>query len=420
MSIKSKKTKQNLILIIISIVIIVVTYFGYKIIALLKRPTNTTIVKNGELINYEEVVGYIVREEGIVDTSSYSGIAKPIISDLNRVAKQGTIVSYVSVAEESLAKKIAELDVKIQEAMNNQQTIFSGDVKTLESDIQIKLYDLMSIKNDVYMVHEYKNAINEKIEKKAKIVGELSPAGSKIKELIEERIEYEIQINNSKKELKANKAGLVSYRIDNLENVLTFDSIKSLTIKQLEDLEINTGQVIPIDINNIKIVNNFECYVVIPMSSEESKKAELNDKIYFRFDNSQNEFIPATVEYISEEDDKRLIIFKIKSNVEELVKYRKIALDVIWWRTEGIKIPNNSIKIEPVYDENGNIVTELPTILVQKLGYVENVWIKVVNKAGDFSIIENITEEELIEMGIPEKIIENRKTVKMYDEIIVN
>lgn len=412
---KAKKISQNLIFVIISIVIILIVYFAIKISSLFKRPTETTLVKNGEVIKSEEVIGYIIREEEILDTSKYTGIARPTISDSNRVDKNGTIVSYVSKSEESLVKKISDLDVKIQEAMDSRQSIFSNDVKTLDSDIQTKLYNSLKFKNDIYAIHEYKNDINEKIQKKAKIVGDLSPAGSKIKELINERKSYETQINNSKQELKANKAGLVSYRVDNLENILTFKSINSLTIKQLDEFKINTGYMIPINLNSIKIVNNFECYIAIPMSSLESKNAQLSDKLYLGFDNMGNDLVPATIEYISEEEDSRLVVFKIRINVEELVKYRKINLDVIWSRNKGLKVPKNSVKESGIVDKDEN---KIATVNVQKMGNIEEVWVKIIAEAGDFCIIENCIEEELVNLGIKEP--GEHKTVKMYDEILVN
>ncbi len=38
-----------------------------------------------------------------------------------------------------------------------------------------------------------------------------------------------------------------------------------------------------------------------------------------------------------------MIIFKTNKAVEELISYRKISIDVIWWSYEGLKIPNASI-----------------------------------------------------------------------------
>ena len=41
-----------------------------------------------------------------------------------------------------------------------------------------------------------------------------------------------------------------------------------------------------------------------------------------------------------------VIVFKIEKCVEELIGYRKISFDVIWWSYSGNKIPNNAIQYE--------------------------------------------------------------------------
>lgn len=418
---KKKSYKQNMMFIIVSIIIVLAVFFLIKIISLMKKPTLTTIVKNGELIKYEEVVGYIIRDEEIIDTSGYSGFVNTTVSDGNRVAKDGVILSYVSNTEKDLMVKISELDGKIQEAMENQQNIYPSDVKTLDTEIKINLYDVIKAKKDVYAVNEYKTVINQAIQKKAKIVGELSPAGSKLKELIDERIDYETKLNNAKQVLKAPKAGLASYRVDGYEDILTIKSLSSLSIKELEKMKLNMGQIVPIDTSKVKIIDNFSCYIAIPISSEEGKNSKLDDKIKLRFDNTENDFVQATVEYISEEDDARIIVVKISSNIEELVKYRKINLDVVWWRDTGLKIPTDAIKYTSITDQKtGKIIKDLATVDIQKSSYTETAWVKVIREANGFSIIENYTDEELLKMGISEEIVEKRSTVKLYNDVILN
>ncbi len=414
--------RQNVIFIILSILIILFVIFLAKIIGLLKRPTSTTIVKNGELIKYEDVTGYIIRDEEIINTESYSGIVNTTISDGNRVSKDGVILSYVSATEKKLVKKISELDDKIQEAMNSQSNVSNSDVKNIESEIKNNLYAAVKLRKDVYSAYEYKTTINQLVQKKAKIVGDLSPAGSKLKELIDERLEYEKELNSAKQVLKAPKAGMVSYRVDGYENILTPNSLSSLSIKELEKIKINMGQIIPIDTSKVKIIDNFYCYIAIPTNSEEGKAAKLNDKIKLRIDDTDDNYIPATIEYISDEDSTtRLIIVKITSNVENLIKYRKMNLDVVWWRDTGLKVPNDAIKYTTIKDTtNGKTIENMATITIQKSSYTEEVWVKVIRQADSASIIENYTDDELIEMGISEESVNSRSTIKLYNDVVLN
>ena len=376
------------------------------------------LIKNGEVIKYEEVVGYIIRNEKVLDTSSYEGTPKANVDDATKVSKGTEIVTYMSREKEQLTEKIAKLDDKIQEAMESKQTILPNDVKVLDSEIEIYLYTNVKESNNVYSIYESKNLINEKIEKKAKIAGDLSPVGSQLKSLIEERTSYEKQINDSEKILKTPEAGLVSFRVDNYENVLSPSVISKLTLAELEKIKINNNQIIPISTSKVKIVNNFECYIAIPMESEESKEANLNDNVYLRFDNTGDELINATIEYISEEDNKRIIVLKIKSNVEELTKYRKINLDVVWWSDKGLKINKEAIRYSEITGVSGDTVI-VPTVTIKKSSYTQDVFVKIVREAGDFAIITNYEDKELLNLGVPEELIEDRQTLKMYDEAVL-
>lgn len=415
---QKQKKNQNLIFVLLSILIIILIYFIICIINFFKQPADTVLIKNGEVIKYEEVVGYIIRNEKILDTSQYEGTPKANVDDATKVSKGTEIVTYMSKEKQQLTEKIAKLDDKIQEAMESKQTILPNDVKVLDSEIEIYLYTNIKENRDVYAIRENKNLINEKIEKKAKIAGDLSPVGSQLKSLIEERTSYEKQINDSEKNLKAPEAGLVSFRVDNYENVLSPSVISKLTLNDLEKVKINNNQTIPINMSKVKIVNNFECYIAIPMDSEESKEAKLNDTVYLRFDNTGDELISATIEYISEEESKRILVFKIKSNVEELTKYRKINLDVVWWSDKGLKINKEAIKYSEITGVSGDMVV-IPTVTIKKSSYTQEAFVKIVREAGDFAIISNYEDKELLNLGVPEELINDRQTLKMYDEAVL-
>lgn len=414
-----KKKSNNLIFILLSIIIIAVVLLIISIVKLFIKPTETTLVKNGELTKYEEVVGYIIRDETLIDTSGYDGIIQTEIDDLNRVKSNGVIATYVSKSEETLMKKISALDEQIEEAMESQQTIYNSDAKALDANIQIQLYDNIKGNNNINDLQESKIKLNANIKKKAQIVGELSPAGSKLKELIDQRNNYEKQINDSKKELIAPSAGLVSYRVDGFENILTKKNISSLTSSDLKNLKLNTNQIIPRNTSKIKIVDNFECFISMYMDSPESKAANLNDQLYLRFENTGEMLIPATIEYISEEETGRLITVKIETNIEELTKYRKINLDVVWWSYSGLKLHKSLLMKREVTNLAGSVIATLDSVTIQRAGYKDVAYVKVLKEFGDYVIVDNYTDEEYIKMGFAEEDIANFVTLKMYNEVVI-
>jgi len=156
-----KKKGSNLIFVLLSIIIIVLIFLVVNIVRLFNKPIETTLVKNGELIKYEEVTGYIIRDETVIDLSSYDGVMQVVTEDLNKVRAGGVIANFVSSSEKDLMKKIEELDKKIEEAMETQQTIYPSDVKALDASIQVELYENIKNNNDINSIKENKSKVKE-------------------------------------------------------------------------------------------------------------------------------------------------------------------------------------------------------------------------------------------------------------------
>jgi len=386
---------------------LVLVYFTYAVIQLIKQPTDIFSIENGSLLQEESAVGYIIRKETVVQGNNYKNGMQQIKAEGEKVAKGDSIFRYYSNNETELTKKIADLDVKIQEAMANENNLFSSDMKLLENQIQEKLLQTTELK-DIQKISEYKKEISTKINKKAKIAGDLSPQGSFIKKLIEERSSYEKSLNSGAEYVTAPESGIVSYRVDGLENILTTDSFSSLNKKFLEELNLKTGQIVASNYECGKIVDNFEAYIAVNLNSDNAKNAKTGDKISLRLSNSKE--IPAKIHTIIQEEESRLIILNITNELEMLANYRKITFDVIWWSYSGLKVPNDAlIKEQDIYYVERN-----------RMGYTDKIPVKVLKQNELYSIIKNYTTEELEnELQYTDTQIKQAKTIVLHDEILV-
>ena len=107
--------KRRKIALISIIVFVIAIYCIYKVVKLVQNPTDTFSVEQGKIYQEESVVGYIIREETVVKGSNYKNGMVQIKTEGERVAKNEAIFRYYSSGEESLKKKIADLDSKIEE-----------------------------------------------------------------------------------------------------------------------------------------------------------------------------------------------------------------------------------------------------------------------------------------------------------------
>jgi putative membrane fusion protein len=402
---KRKKSKKNILVVVLAV--IVVPYLLYSIFMLLKEPTDVFVIQNAEIAMEEKVEGYIIREESIIQGENYNNGMSQIKSEGEKVAKNEPIFRYYTANEEELLNQIGQVDSKINEALNNQNQIFSSDIKALERQIERRIQGISEI-TDISEIQEYKKDINTYLNTKSKIAGELSPAGSYLKELYLQKNELQKRLDAGTEYIKASSSGVVSYRVDGLESVLTIAGFSGLNKDVLNGLNLKTGQIIATSNKQGKIVNNYECYIACIMTSEESSNSKQGDKVKLKLLNKEK--ISATIEYIAKNEDYNLVVFKITNYVEELMSYRKISFDVVWWSETGLKVPNSSI----IYN-NG-----LAYIIRNRAGYVDVLLVNKVRETQNYTIVEPYTTSELRNLGFSTEEIRNTKSVTIYDEIISN
>lgn len=397
-----KKIKKYIIYIIFAMIIL---YTLFSIYLLIKTPNDTVTITNEVLTLEEASTGYIIREETVLKGENYKNGLTSIIAEGERAAKDQTVFRYSGLEEEETKNKIKEINTKIQEVLSNQTNLIpTADIKNLEKQIDEISEELIKT-SDIGDILEYKKNIQEIVSKKAKIIGTLGKSGEYLRELTEEKEEYENKLTEDSEYITAPMAGLVSYRVDGLEEVLTPSDFSTLTKETLENLDVKTGKIVSTSTESGKIINNFNCYIATILNSEAAKEVKVgkNVKITLASGNELN----ANIKYKADEsDDEVLIILELKNLPQELIEYRKISFNITWWNVSGLRVPNSSI-----IEENG-----LQYVIRRKSGEDKKILVKVLNKNERYSIIGNYNEEELNNLGIK---IGDYTKIAQYDTILV-
>ena len=405
---KKKNTKKIVKLISVLFLTTFLIFFVLNFGTLLKLPSKTFIVKNGTLSFEEVATGYIIRDEVILKGEEYKNGIVQIKSEGEKVAKGETVFRYYSNGEEKLLKQINELDLEINEVLSKSENkIKSSDISSIDKQIEKNL-KLIYNENEIEKIEEYNKQIEYYMTKKSQIAGEQSVAGTHLKELIEQRNLLKEKIASEANNIVSSVPGIVSYRVDGLENILTINELSYLSKELLEDYELNVGAIIPQSIEEGKIVNNFFCYIACVINTENAMEAKEGDIVTLRLSNTEE--VNAQIEKIIEEEKNRVVVFKITKQVENLLEYRKVSLDIIWWQYEGLKISNNAI-----IEKN-----DLSYVQRKRTNHVDDILVKVLRQNDTFSIVTNYTTEELKELGYSEKEITDMKKMKIYDEILLH
>lgn len=408
MKIKLKKESNGKKVIIYLVFVLVLVYLVYAVYLLVKEPTDKVMVEKGTLYLEETDIGYVIRDEQVVKGDNYKNGMEQIKNEGEKTAKNESIYRYYSKNEENLKIQISELDEKIQEALKGQTGIFSSDIKLLENQLDEKI-EILSKITDISKITDYKKQINDIVTKKAKLSGETSAAGSYLKQLYNQRAELENQLNSGAEYIKAPISGIVSYKVDGLEETLTPNNFSTLNKEFLENLKLKTGQLIATNDECGKIIDSSKCYIATISNSEKAKTAQLDDSVQVRLSN--NKVIDAKIAYISQENEEEtLIILEINKQINELSNYRKISFDLIWWSDTGLKVPNKAI-----VEEDG-----LNYVVRNRAGNFDKILVKVKRKNDKYSIVSNYSTSELEKLEIDKDKITSIKSISIYDELVLN
>ena len=366
----------------------------------------TMIVTDGTISQSETLTGYYVREEKIVNSDKNKNGMQQIITEGQKVAANESIFRYYSESENNNKAKINEIDEKIQKLVETSDIgIYNSDLRLIDSQMLDSLKNI-STYNSIQNIKELKSTMKILENKKAEIVASSTSGDSEISKLISERKTLEKQRDSDSTYIKAPISGILSYRIDGLEDQLKFSDINNYNNEYLENLNLDTGKIIPTSTTEGKIVNNFECYVITNSSSEEAKKSKVRDRVQITLPTGRT--VDARVANIIEEQNgSRTIAIKFSDNIDEVTSYRKVSFDVIWWNSTGYRVKNSAIVTE----------NNLNYVIRNRQGHLKKVLVKIKKQTDTYSIVKNYSASELKELNYDKKAL---TSLMLNDEVLLN
>ena len=397
------KKGKRIIAILLAIGILI--YAGCAIYLLIANPMETYIVSQGIIIEEDETTGYIIRDEKVVQGENYENGIYAIALEGQKVAVGESIFRYYSDSEKEIKTQISSLNYKIQELLEEVKIETSADIKSIETQIEEKIQNINTLTNYQEIIENKKN-IDNLITKKINFIGDVTD-NKEIKALIQEKNSYEEQLQSGSEYQTAPIGGVVSYKVDGLEEILSPSNFNQITEEYLENLNLKTGKIVSTSNEYGKVIDNFKCYIAVTMDSQNAMQTEVGETVTLRIAN--NEEYEAEIIQINEESGKRTIIFKMNQMTEELINHRKIAVDVIWWDESGLKVPKQAL-----IEEDG-----LYYVIRNKAGVESKLLVKIVKETDKFAIIEPYDTSELQELGYSSTEIRNYKKISNYDEVVI-
>ena len=403
---EKRKNLRFVFSIILAIFVIIVFFFSTS---KLKNSVDFYTIENGEISYEEQAEAIVIRDEILLNEEGFPNGFTSIAIEGEKVSKNSSVIRNIASDEDEKLKQISELDNKINTAVEESAiNVLSSDIINIEEKIE-KYSEMLYGLNDIQKITEIQKKIEELMVSKTRITADASPAGSEVRQLIDQRTKLMEELNSGANIVKSPNSGIVSYRIDGLEKTLNNISDFSYLNKELFDsIEIKMGATIPLSNSNCKIINNFNCYIATFMNTQKANTANVGDEVTLRL--TTGKLINAKIVYVGETTKEgRIIVFEIREGIEDLVEFRKISLDVVWWDYSGYKVSNNVL----ISRDGKNYVQKYKTTSS------ELILIKVRRQNDSYSIISNYSDDELLEMGVTQEEINNRTKIKLYDRLLI-
>ena len=360
----------------------------------------------GKLSDEEQVDGIIIRSEEVLNVEKGQKIQK--IKENNEKVSKNEIVAKVSTQnEQDIMKRIEEVNKKIEQALSeNQINVNSAQNITINEKIE-RVLAHVSDTNFQSKIEEYDKEIKNSLYEKAKISGELTKEGSKLKNLIKEKENLEATLNSNTKNVISTSAGNISYIVDGYEQKLKADNFEYLTEDILKSVDIKRGTVLSVSDNKAKIIKDFNTYIACIVKKDRLKDLKRGKTLELNINNEYEAL--SMVEYIKDIDNsKSIVVFSTNKLSTELSKYRKISLGIIWWSEVGLKVSNKAIKK----------IEKQHFVVKNKSGFTELIPVKLIKETEEYSLVSGYASKLRSKQNSKELI--DIPILQEFDEVILN
>lgn len=355
-------------------------------------------LRRGSMEDMVSTKGVVIKYETVMRTEN--GTIEPLVQEGERVgAGQEVAAVYTGSVDPQLRARLEQVNKKIVQIEKNQSNLssFSGDVTRLEQTITEKTAELVaeSRAGDLDAAAETQLVLEALCAKKAQLASDTSDGV--LEELRAQKSQLEGQIGTAQRRLYANAAGVFSAAADGLEDVVTPYSMTELTPTALDGLlERDGGREAVSDGSACKIIQNFRYFIAVNLPAERLTGVQIDDSVNLRFYDLSSDLIPATVQYISpEEDGRKTVILTITRYVDSLLKRRYVNLEFVKHRYEGYRVSVRALRTKD----------DVTGVYVRRDDVPKFIPVNVLYNTQDVAIIQSADEK------LP---------LRLYDEVIVN
>lgn len=361
--------------------------------------------------------GIIIKKENLYKADA-EGKIELISSEGERVPVGSRVANLISLNDTStLNQELDELEKKIDILTQTEKDseIIKDDEEKVEENIENTIDELQAsiIEGDYQNSEILKGKISIYSTKQKDITGEDTLISQSLDNLKLKQNEIKKQISSNTISYFPGQAGIVSFKIDNYEEIYSFSHKDDFTCSDFKpvsnkEYSLENNKNVKVGDPIFKIIDNFEWYMIIKVDDFKTIDGyEEGDSIVLTSKDIEGE-LKGVIKGIKKEKGKALIQCKFNSDFYNYYDKRFMDVNIIKYKHDGFKLPTKSI-----VDENGQ----------------DGVYIKDISGIIKFKPVEILKQEDkitYIKSGDKNNEINIKgsdkpfKTVTIFDEILRN
>ncbi len=327
----------------------VVGYLAYSLFSTVYAPTSTTIAVAYEAGEGYAVMGYVVRDETTLTSSSPIVVAQ---FDEGQRVGNNQVVAYgydTDVARQNQGAIDAVADQLEQLSFVGDSTVSAAAIPALDKEI---LSSILSV-NTAVAQQDFDTAY-EKSPTLEGLVLRRTAEESDLAVLSTYRAELEAQLSLLEstttaggRAVYAPHAGYYSNEVDGYETILTPEALTSMTVASFETL-------VPTAINDTafgRLIDGEEWSFVSVIPAEYLTNTKVGDTVSLSFSGHLTDLTDVKVTYIgSAENNQCLVIVQSDDNMSDMTLLRHQQAYITFQSYSGLRVPKSALQV----DDNGN------------------------------------------------------------------
>ena len=364
-----------------------------------------------------EATGYLVRQEQVLKGTG--DIVRLVPSEGEKVAA-GATVALLYDDEEALERD-QRLEILETEARQLSAVIEAvGEVSQNDNSNQRVTEALVALRSaveggDLTRLENQTVAFKSAVYQQAQRYGDAGDLSAVLASTQAEIASLRGQAIQDTGYVTVAQSGVFSGQVDGYEQVLTPDSLETLTPDDLDEL---AGGALPTGESDLgKLITSSTWYFVCPLTESEAKRLTVGDRVTVRFSRDWSGEVSMTVERLGSVQEGRVAaVFSSNRSLSDTTLLRRQTVELVFSQQTGIRVPKEAVRVEEVTEKNKDTgeekTVQVACVYVEVGITAERKQVTVLAQGEDYYIVEPVLPRDAGEN-------QEKKVLRPGDQVII-